>query len=170
MATSNSINSAIPIEIAKGGTNSSSMTNTYGINYYDGSSIVTTTVGTTDQVLTSNGAGVAPTFQDAAAGGLSINSQTGTTYTLVLSDNGKMVSLTNAATITLTVPPNSSVALPIGSQVLLYQGGAGMVSVAAGSGVTIRSADTLLDLYAQYSTASLVKMATDTWSLFGDLA
>jgi hypothetical protein len=51
------------IAIADGGTNASSMTNTYGVNYFDGTSIVTTTVGTTTQVLTSNGSGVAPTFQ-----------------------------------------------------------------------------------------------------------
>lgn len=57
------VNLDIPVTIAHGGTNAITMTNTYGVNYFDGTSIVTTTVGTAGQVLTSNGAGVAPTFQ-----------------------------------------------------------------------------------------------------------
>lgn len=58
-----------PLGISSGGTNASSMTNTYGVNYFDGTSIVTTAVGTATHVLTSNGPGVAPTFQAVAAGG-----------------------------------------------------------------------------------------------------
>ena len=65
MPTINAWNSNIPVEIAKGGTNATSMTNTDGVCYFDGTSIVTTTVGTAGQVLTSNGAAVAPTFQDS---------------------------------------------------------------------------------------------------------
>ena len=61
MVTINSIDSNIPIEISKGGTNSTSLTSN-GVLYYDGTSLVTTAAGTTGQVLTSNGAGVAPTY------------------------------------------------------------------------------------------------------------
>ena len=61
--TKNSINSNIPIEIAKGGTNAISMANTDGVCYFDGTRLVTTSVGVSGQVLTSNGAAVAPTFQ-----------------------------------------------------------------------------------------------------------
>ncbi len=57
--------------IPNGGTNATSMANTFGVNYYDGTSIVTTPVGTATFVLTSNGAGLAPTFQAAAASGVS---------------------------------------------------------------------------------------------------
>lgn len=57
------INITAPISIANGGTNATSMTNTNGVSYFDGTSLVTTGVGTAAQVLTSNGAGVAPTFQ-----------------------------------------------------------------------------------------------------------
>lgn len=57
------------LPIANGGTNASSMTNTNGVNYFDGTRIVTTTVGTAGQVLTSNGSGMAPTFQPAGGGG-----------------------------------------------------------------------------------------------------
>jgi len=99
-----------------------------------------------------------------------INAQTGTTYTLVLADGGKAVELTNASATTLTVPPNSSVAFPVGTVIELDQLGAGQVTIAAGSGVTIRSAGTLLKLRAQFSAASLRKQATDTWLLVGDLA
>jgi len=63
MVTKNAINSDIPIEISKGGTNASSMTNTNGVVYFDGTRLETTTVGTAGQVLTSNGAGSAPTMQ-----------------------------------------------------------------------------------------------------------
>ena len=98
------------------------------------------------------------------------NAQTGTSYTLALTDLAKLVTLTNAAAITLTVPPNSSVAFPIGAQVLLYQGGAGQVTITPGSGVTIRSQGTKLKMYAQYAVAGLVKVATDEWVAFGNLA
>jgi len=69
MVTNNAINSNTPIELAKGGTNASSMTNTDGVVYYDGTRLVTTAVGTATHILTSNGVGVAPTFQAAAGGG-----------------------------------------------------------------------------------------------------
>ncbi len=68
MATNNATDTSNPVSIAQGGTNASSMTNTNGVNYYDGSAIVTTTVGTAGQVLTSNGPGVAPTFQSGGGG------------------------------------------------------------------------------------------------------
>lgn len=63
------INLDIPVTIANGGTNATAMTNTFGVNYFDGTRLVTTTVGTSSQVLTSNGPGVAPTFQAAGSGG-----------------------------------------------------------------------------------------------------
>lgn len=98
------------------------------------------------------------------------NAQTGTTYTLVATDAAKLVTLTNAAAITLTVPPNSSVAFPIGSQVLLYQGGAGQVTITAGAGVTIRSQGSKLKITGQYGLAGIVKVDTDEWAAFGNLA
>ena len=130
------------------------------------------TAGTNDYVLTANGSGEVPTWQASSGGSsLTLNDQTGTTYTTVLADAGKLVTLTNASAITLTVPKNSSVAYTIGAQIMLYQGGAGKVTVAPVDGdVTIRSADSLLGFYAQYSTALLTKILEDTWSLSGDLS
>jgi hypothetical protein len=57
-----------PVSIANGGTNATSMATTDGVVYYDGTRLVTTSAGTSGQVLTSNGAGVAPTYQAAAGG------------------------------------------------------------------------------------------------------
>ena len=98
------------------------------------------------------------------------NAQTGTTYTLVLTDVAKVVSLTNAASITLTVPENSSVAFPVGTQILLYQGGAGQVTISPAGSVTVRSQGTKLKITAQYGVAGLLKVATDEWVAFGNLA
>lgn len=99
-----------------------------------------------------------------------INAQTGTSYTLVLADVAKVVTLSNAAAITLTVPPESSVAWPAGTTIVLAQLGAGTVTVAAGSGVTINSVSSNLDISDQYGVATLLKTGTDTWLLFGALA
>ena len=116
---------------------------------------------------------VGPTGANGADGGwdsvMSINAQTGTTYTLVLADQGKLVTLSNASAITCTVPPNSSVAFPVGAVVRLVQIGAGQVTVAQGSGVTV-SATPTLKARTQYSGLELIKVGTDLWYLFGDLA
>jgi len=101
---------------------------------------------------------------------LTLNAQTGTTYTLVLADSGKFVTQSNASAITTTIPPNTDVAFPIGTHVNLLQLGAGQVTVAAGSGVTIRSEGSKLKLKGQYATATCVKIATDEWVLLGNTA
>lgn len=91
-----------------------------------------------------------------------INDQTGTSYTLVLTDVGKDIRCTNAAAITLTVPPNSSVAFNVGSVILFSQGGAGAVTAVAGSGVTLRAAYGVATT-ALYDIRGLEKTDTDTW-------
>lgn len=98
-----------------------------------------------------------------------INPQTGTSYTLVLADAGKLVTLSNAAAIALTIPQNASVAFPVGTQIDLAQIGAGQVTV-GGAGVTIQSEGSMVKLYRQYSGGTLIKRATDTWLLIGNLS
>jgi hypothetical protein len=98
-----------------------------------------------------------------------LNSQTGTTYTLVSADRGKLVSLSNASPITLTIPTNSTTAFPTGTRIDIIQTGAGQVTV-GGAGVTINSKSSNKKLSAQGSAASLIKFATDTWWLVGDLS
>lgn len=105
-----------------------------------------------------------------ALGTPTINAQTGTTYTLALTDQVKLVSCSNAAAITLTVPPNSTVAFPTGSQIIVYQAGAGQVTITAGAGVTIRSNGAKLKLTGQYAVATLIKIGTDEWIAAGNLS
>ena len=102
-------------------------------------------------------------------GAIPPNAQTGTTYTLVLADANKLVTLSNASAITMTVPPNSSVAFSVGTRLDLAQIGAGQVTVAQGAGVTV-SATPGLKFRAQYAGATLIKTGTDAWLLFGDLS
>ena len=99
-----------------------------------------------------------------------LNSQTGTTYTLAITDAGDLVTLTNAAAIALTVPTNATAAFAIGTQITLTQGGAGKVTVAGAVGVTVNSADGYLSLRTQWSSATIIKVATNSWILIGDTA
>lgn len=99
---------------------------------------------------------------------LTLNAQTGTAYTLVLTDSAKVVTLSNGSAITLTVPTNASVAFAIGAQVNLVQLGAGQVTVT--SSATIRSQGSKLKLNGQYAAASLLKVAADEWVLIGNTA
>lgn len=105
---------------------------------------------------------------EAAVFEQNINAQTGTSYTLSSSDAAKFVTLSNAGSITLTVPPNSSDAIPVGTGIDVAQFGVGQVTVTPGSGVTVLSASGL-KFRAQYSGATLRKVNTDTWIIFGDL-
>lgn len=97
------------------------------------------------------------------------NAQTGTAYTLVLADAYRLVTMNNAAANTLTVPPNSAVAFPIGTRIDLGQDGAGQTTVAAGAGVTIRTPETLR-LRKQWAKATLIKRLADSWDLEGNLS
>ena len=104
---------------------------------------------------------------------LGINAQTGTTYTTVLADNGKLTTLTNASAIAVTIPPNSSVAYPVGAQINMAQLGAGQVTVSGGSGVTIVSTGATASApkaRAQYSTLTAVQTSTDNWLIMGDIS
>ncbi len=100
---------------------------------------------------------------------IAINAQTGTTYTTVLTDDGKLITCSNAAAIALTIPPNSSVAYGIGTQINIAQLGAGTVTITAGAGVTLNSAGTKLKTDAQYAVATCVKTDTNTWFVVGNL-
>jgi hypothetical protein len=98
-----------------------------------------------------------------------INTQTGTTYTLVIGDAGKLVTLSNASAIALTVPTNAVAAYPTGTRIDLLQLGAGQVTI-SGAGVTFTSKGSALKITGQYSAATLIKTATNTWALIGDIA
>ena len=119
---------------------------------------------TSGQVLT------AAELDAVATAMIAINAQTGTTYTTVLADDGKLVTCDNAASIALTIPPNSSVAYGIGTQINIMQMNAtGTVTITAGAGVTLQSAGSKLKTDAQYAVATCAKIATDTWVVVGNL-
>lgn len=99
--------------------------------------------------------------------GIGFNNQTGS-YTLVLTDSGKAVSVTSASPAVVTVPANASVAFPVGTMVPLRQGGAGQVTVSAGSGVAVNGRGGANKLAGQYAWATLVQVAANVWDLFGD--
>lgn len=106
---------------------------------------------------------------------LALNAQTGTTYTFALTDNGKLVTASNASAQTYSIPTNASVAFPIGTQINIIQIGAGQVTIqAVTSGTTTVSSTgataTAPKLRAQYSSATLIKASTDLWYVVGDIS
>jgi hypothetical protein len=90
-------------------------------------------------------------------------------YTLVLTDAGKVIEMNKASAVNLTVPPNSSVAFPAGTQIVIVQLGAGQVTIVEGSGVTTRSDDDKAKVKSQYSSCVLIKHETDEWYILGNL-
>lgn len=118
---------------------------------------------TSGGVLTVNGAAVGGSSTETA------NLQTAS-YTLVLGDAGKIIEMNVASANTLTIPPNSSVAFPIGQLIDLCQVGLGQCTVTAGAGVTLRTATSTTATRAQWSTLTLRQRATDEWVVSGDTA
>ncbi len=129
-------------------------------NTLTGVATLTGTETLTNKTLTT------PTINDARQN-ITVNAQTGTTYALVLTDNGRLVTLNNASAIVVTVPTNASVAFPTGAIINLQRTGAGNVTIAGDTGVTVTA--TASTLRSQYSAASLIKIGTDSWTLVGDL-
>jgi hypothetical protein len=104
---------------------------------------------------------------------LGVNTQSGTTYTTVLADNGKLITQTNASAITTTIPPNSSVAYPVGAQINFVQLDVGQLTIQGGAGVTVVSTGASASApqcRAQYSTATAIQVSADNWLVAGDIA
>lgn len=167
--------SGTALPVANGGTGQTSLT-AHDVLIGNGSSGITQiSPSTAGFVLTSNGTGADPSFVTPVTSGVrTINAQTGTTYTFALTDgsgngNNPLVTASNGSAQTYTVPTNASVAFPTGTQIDLMQQGAGKVTIAAAGGVTINSKGGNLSISAQYVAVSLVKTASDTWTLIGDL-
>jgi hypothetical protein len=143
-------------------------------------------VGTSDTQTLSNKTLTTPTIGSfanathahtaAASGGTltagaiyyGFNSNTGS-YTLALTDQGKILPFSTTSTGTVTVPLNSSVAFPTGSFVNFIQTGTGPILITGASGVTIQSEGSRLRLKGQYAVAGVVKTDTDNWVAFGNL-
>jgi len=154
--------------------------------------LVTPALGTPSALVLTNATGTltSPTFVTPALGtpasgvltnctlpanGITydINAQTGTTYTFVLGDAGDIVTSNNASTVVMTIPPNSSVAYPIGTSLTVVSIGAGLTNFAIGAGVTINSTGAVPAapvLRIAHSSATAIKIATDTWQVVGDIS
>ena len=90
-------------------------------------------------------------------------------YTLVLADAGKVIEINSGSSENVTIPPNSGVAFPLGTQVVVVRLGAGAVVITEGSGVTTRSDGDKNKIKSQYSSCVLVKHETDEWYILGNL-
>jgi hypothetical protein len=139
-------------------------TDAKGIKWADAPTELPSQTGNSGKYLTTNGS-AASWAAAVSTLDVSFNAQTGTTYTLISSDLNKLVTLSNASAITLTVPPSVFTA---GQQVNIQQLGAGQVTVAAGAGVTITGTGT--KLRTQYSAATLVCTSSNNFTLIGDIA
>jgi hypothetical protein len=105
-------------------------------------------------------------------GNIATNPQTGTTYTLALADNGKLVTLNNGSSIAVTIPLNSSVALPVGAVILMAAYGAGAVTISGAGGVTVVSGGATPAspiIRAQYSSVGAIQTSANNWLVVGDL-
>ena len=102
-----------------------------------------------------------------------INAQTGTSYTPVLTDQYQvLITRSNAGASTLTIPTNASVAFATGTVITVLNIGAGVVTISGAGGVTVASAGAVSasPTLAQYKSAALIKTATDTWYVVGGIA
>jgi hypothetical protein len=112
----------------------------------------------------------------SASAALILNAQTGATYTFVLADaDNKLVTASNASAQTYSIPTNANVAYPVGAQINIIAIGAGQVTInAVTSGTTTVLSNGAVaaapKLRVQYSSATCIKVATDTWYVVGDVA
>ena len=91
-------------------------------------------------------------------------------YTLVLTDQCRIIQTDNASANTVTIPAESSVNFPVGTEIAIIQEGAGQTEIVAAAGVTIKSNNSYTKIAARYTGATLVKMGSNQWYLIGNLA
>ena len=147
---------------------------TNSVEVYDGSNWVS--VGSTGDIT-----GITTGTDSGLSGGvtsgtatlrlkLEFDAETGTTYTLVAGNLNQLVTLNNASSITLTVPPS---VFSAGDVINIAQIGLGQVTLAQGAGVTINSTGasaTAPKLRARYSAASIICTASNTFLVVGDIS
>ena len=91
-------------------------------------------------------------------------------HNLVLSDKNKVIEMNSASSNDVTIPDEFYVEFDIGTRIYVVQRGAGLTSIAAGGGVTLRSLGGNLDSAGQYSRILLEKVGSNEWYISGDLA
>ena len=146
---------------------------TNALEYYDGAAWVGAPVGDITGITTGTDSGLSGGVTSGTAVlrlKLEFDAETGTTYTLVAGNLNQLVTLNNASSITLTVPPS---VFSAGDVINIAQIGAGQVTLAQGAGVTINSTGataTAPKLRARYSAASIICTASNTFLVVGDIA
>ena len=98
-----------------------------------------------------------------------MNAQTAASYTLVIGDAFKTLTMTNSGANTVTIPHNYSVAFTVGDRIDIIMAGAGTTSVTGGSGVSVNGVTTGTGaIAAQYSAVACIKTDTNAWQLVGN--
>jgi hypothetical protein len=105
---------------------------------------------------------------------LTINNQTGTSYTFALSDSvNTLVTTSNSSAVAVTIPLNSSVPFPVGSVLNIVQTGTGQITVSGAAGVTVVSTSaatpTTPKTRARYGVLSLIETSENNWLVLGDI-
>ena len=126
----------------------------------------TNTLGGDGQILVSNASGKL-TWQDSVP--TTVRSSALTTTNIILADKNGVVITTTATATDVRIPTNAGAAFPIGTKITIIQEGAGTVTVVGTLGVTLQSSQGHDRLSHQYSVATVVKTATDTWYLYGEI-
>ncbi len=124
------------------------------------------TLGGDGQILVSDASGQV-TWQDSVP--TTVRSSALTTTNIILADKNGVVITTAATATDVRIPTNAGAAFPIGTKITIIQEGAGTVTVVGTAGVTLQSSQGHDRLSHQYSVATVVKTATDTWYLYGEI-
>lgn len=132
---------------------------TYGTPFVASSDLVSAYPGVSSTLATR--------VDDISIKGNGLNDQTGVSYTLVLTDGGKTVTLSNASAVTVTIPTNTSVAFPLGTEINFVNKGAGTVTIQPTGGVTLNGGNLTLP---QFAAVQLVKLDTNTWGQLDSVA
>jgi hypothetical protein len=112
---------------------------------------------------------------DASFAGLTVNAQTGTTYTAVKADGlNAIVTMDNASANTFRIPTDATYNFPIGTTLLVYMKGAGVTTInAVTSGTTTinsAGATAAAPVLARYKSAACIKVAANSWIVVGGIA
>ena len=100
---------------------------------------------------------------------LNVITDSTTTRTPALTDASAYILCTHGSGMTVTLPQDSAVAFPTGSQIIFERNGAGTLTCAAGTGATVNSKGGTLTCADRYTTVAAVKIAADTWTIFGNI-
>jgi len=156
-------NRPIYYTIAQGETGVQGSSGVIGIQGVTGIQGTSYGVGSAGQILTTDDTG------NVVWQSIAINNQTGISYTLQITDNGKLVTFENASPISVTVPSDNLASIPVGSRIDILQKGAGAVTLVQDSGVVINSKGGNKKTNGRYVAVSLIKTDSNSWYLVGDL-